>query len=373
MNKVKVLLIIPSFEGGGAERVMMHLVSHLKARKKYHIRIVLFSDKIEYDSNIFNDIEVVCLNKINKFSFVNLIFGIRKQIKDFSPRVVLSSMFYANILLGITSILFNPSCKIIFWEHNYLRSYLDNAKHSVLKKNLMRITYRKSNVIVAVSKGIKKVIETDLSVPFDKVINIYNPIPLDQIVTRANEPVKHVFFEDSSLLVFTAVGRLNKQKRFDRLIDAFIKVNDKYSNTRLLILGQGEKENYLKGIVTHKGLDEVVDLVGFKTNPYPWMRSSFAFVMSSDFEGFPMTLLEAMACEVPVVSVDCPTGPNEIIVNKKNGILVGVDVEALAAGMISLINGGNDYRNKLVLNAFHDVEAFSFENIFKVFEKQFEA
>jgi glycosyltransferase involved in cell wall biosynthesis len=137
--------------------------------------------------------------------------------------------------------------------------------------------------------------------------------------------------------VILGVGRLTVQKDFPTLIRAFARVRQK-RNARLLILGEGELRSELNALVAELGLQADVALPGFVENPFVFMRHASLFVLSSAWEGFGNVLVEAMACGMPVVSTDCPSGPAEILQNGKWGRLVPVgDVQALSEALLATL------------------------------------
>jgi len=135
-----------------------------------------------------------------------------------------------------------------------------------------------------------------------------------------------------------AAGRLARQKGFDRLVAAWALVARKHPDWRLNIFGAGEPEA-LQARIDKKKLTDVVTLKGFTDEPYQRFAESAIYAMSSRSEGFPMVLLEAMGCGLPLVSFDCPTGPADIIQDGRNGLLVrDGDIKGLAAALNRLID-----------------------------------
>ena len=139
--------------------------------------------------------------------------------------------------------------------------------------------------------------------------------------------------------VVIAAGRLTGQKGFDRLIQAFRQVADRRPDWQLRIFGKGEGEAELQALIDQLDLAGNVRLMGFTRHLPSEMAAASIYAMSSRFEGFPMVLLEAMACGLPPVSFDCPTGPRDLIDHGVNGLLVpDGDIDGLAARLLDLIN-----------------------------------
>ena len=130
-----------------------------------------------------------------------------------------------------------------------------------------------------------------------------------------------------------AVGRLTSQKRFDRLVEAFSRISDKYPEWYIDIYGEGELRCTLEDLIKSKGLSRRVNIMNFVQDIYSEYKRSQFIVLSSDYEGFGLVIIEAMACGIPVVSTDCPYGPSDIIDNGETGLLAKMEIEDLAEKM----------------------------------------
>jgi glycosyltransferase involved in cell wall biosynthesis len=363
----KIMFIIHSLTGGGAERVLINIINHMdQTRNK--ITLIIFEDKIEFKDEIKNWNSIVCLNKRSPFDFFKIILQLRKHIQNFKPEVVVSFLFYASIVTVLSVLGLKTVKKIVIREGNTLPEYLLAERFSYLKKCLIKYTYKKASYIIAVSKGVKYSLIKELSLPYEKVKIVYNPVPLDEIESSTHYEIRHPFFESKNSHIVIGSGRLVAQKRFDRLIRAFSLLLKNEENARLIILGKGPLKAELEELAINLGIDNCIDLVGFQSNPYSWLAKADTFVLSSDYEGFPMTLLEAMACGVPIVSVDCPSGPSELIENGKNGILVQQNDEmALAEGMINLLKNER-LRKRFSIEGKKRILNFRIEKIMKQYE-----
>ena len=133
------------------------------------------------------------------------------------------------------------------------------------------------------------------------------------------------------------------EKRYDVLIKAFEIVEKKIPEARLMILGDGPLRNQIEVMVPDLIKDKL-EFLGFQNNPYYYMCHASVFALTSDYEGFPNVVIEALACGLPVVSTDCKTGPREIIENGVDGWVVNRgDSEALAAGLENVIRKESDW------------------------------
>lgn len=205
----------------------------------------------------------------------------------------------------------------------------------------------------------------------DKISVISNPVqyPLPRLKNRLKPEIFRNRLNGRKILL--AAGRLTYQKGFDKLILSFASVSSKYPEWSLVILGEGEDRHKLMAQASSLGVERNMAFPGVVGNVGDWFAAADAYIMTSRFEGFPNTLLEAMAYGLPVLAVDCKTGPSDVIVPDVNGLLVDQDdPQALIAGIERLI-GDADLRKKIAVEATKVREVYSVEKIAKQWEKIF--
>ncbi len=203
---------------------------------------------------------------------------------------------------------------------------------------IARRWYPDADAIIAVSDAVADDLAALGVAPRDRVTTIYNPIVTPGLDALINAPLAHPWFADTSVPVVLAVGRLHWQKDFSTLLRAFARVAAT-REARLVILGEGAERQRLQAQIQALGIADRVLLPGFVANPFPWMARAATLVLTSLLEGFGRVLPEAMACGCPVVSVDCPGGPREILADGHYGPLVPVgDDRALADALTASLD-----------------------------------
>ncbi|GJL77354.1 MAG: N-acetylgalactosamine-N,N'-diacetylbacillosaminyl -diphospho-undecaprenol 4-alpha-N-acetylgalactosaminyltransferase [Nitrospinaceae bacterium] len=370
MVRKKLLLIIPQLSRGGAERVITYIASFL-SQEKYEISLILYEKKGGFLDQLPKNVRIFDFKKQAPWDFIKLICLTRKVVKEAEPDVVLSFLFFSNIITGLSVVFLKRKFRLIFSERNYLPEYLRKIRFGWIKKWLTIFSYRRADLIVPNSKVSGAALEKVFNVPAEKIRTIYNPIDLESVISRSQEDVTHPFFAGGHQVII-GVGRLEEQKRFDRLLRAFAVVRKKNENARLVVLGEGKLRNKLSEWVSQQNLNPSVEFVGSQENPYAWISKAELFVLSSDFEGFPNVLLEAMACETPVVSTDCLSGPSEIITHGENGMLIPTQNESALAEAIHELLNQKELRHKFSKEGRKRVEQFKMQEILPQYEALFQ-
>lgn len=365
----KLFFVIPNMEIGGTERKVAMLLKYFQ-KKGYNLTLILFEKKGEQLSHVPSGIRIIELNKTSRWSFLALIKRLGSIISHEKPDKVISFIYFTNIITILVKLLYKVKTEFIISEVNFPRQYLLYTRLSIVKKCLMRFCYKKADKIICICRALSSSIIDDFSISKEKVFTIYNPLDFENIHKLSLEKIQHPFFEmqKTGFKIIIAVGRLSIAKNFDMLLKAFAKTN-KINNVLLLILGDGDLKQSLIQLQNDLGLNNSVDFLGYISNPYSWMSRSDLFVLTSKHEGFGSVIIEAMACGIPVISTDCPVGPNEIIENGVNGYLVPVgDISKLSNKINYLINN-SDIRKSFVEAGNNKIKDFLLEKIGTEYEK----
>lgn len=368
MDKKKILFVIPSLAGGGAERVLVHLLRHLD-RNRFNPSVVVFSSKNDYQEEIHENVNIILLEKRKRTSFFGIIKSLSKIIKKESPFIICSFLTYANYLSVLEKSLSGSKARLFLTEHANLSVDLKHENFQLIKKIMIRTLYPKADWIITVSNGVKKDIVSNFGIPEEKCRVIYNPVDIDRIQALAMEEVSHIWFKEE-MPVLTACGRLTIQKNYPMLLRSIKAVSTEIA-VRVIVLGEGEKRTELEAYAKKLGIHNNVAFLGFQKNPFKFMANSDLFVSSSLWEGFSNVLIEAMTCGIPVISTNCPSGPNEIITHEANGLLVPVnDKNAMAEAILRLLKD-EPLRKNLAEAGRKRAEDFRVEKIVKKYEALF--
>lgn len=308
-QKLKLVFFIGGLNFGGMERVAFIAGDLLK--NEYDITYVtLYQSNPDYELNCKSyDIGVPpSYSRFGKaVGFVKRLIRTYSMKKRLNPDVVFSFGMYSNYLNAITK---NRE-KIIMG----IRSY-DWLTSPFMTKKIDKYIVSKFDTISSVSKIIAQDAEVYWNIPVDKNTVIYNPYDINYLQKKSNDDIDDFEF-DPALFYICTVGRLEDQKGFNHLIRVFSECIKKCPNIRLIIMGNGEKRHEIAEMIRLYNMDDYIYLLGGKTNPLKYMKKSNLYVLSSITEGFPNALCEAMAIGTPVVSVNCKSGPMEILC--KNG------------------------------------------------------
>lgn len=371
-GKIKVLFFISSLDGGGAERVMVDILNYIDKSRIEPVLVILYPyDNSPYKEYLTEDVKVVVVKRKSDSFFSKI-----KQFADFikivykeKPRVILSMLTHNNIM-AISAAIFSR-LKVIVCEQNTVSEVIKIREGKKILwfpvSSMVKVLYRFTDRVIAVSKGVRSDLIKEFNIPAHKIQVIYNPIDLNRITGLSSMPLEHPFFEDHVPIVI-AIGRLVRQKGFDTLIKAFSLVIPKM-NAQLIILGEGPEKESLEEMVKDLGLIDKVSFAGFQNNPYKFLSRADVFVLSSNYEGLPMVILEAMACGAPIISTDCRSGPCEILENGKYGLLVPVgDANALSKGMLRLLKD-KSLRGEFYNSGKGRVLDFHIDRIIKQYEE----
>lgn len=324
----KVSIFLPSLEGGGAERVFVQLANQF-ADLGYSVDLVLASCKGPYLGEVSAKTNVVDLGASSvSRSLPKLV----RYLRASRPQVIQSGLDHANIVAILAVLLARSKTRCVVSMRSVLTVVYreDKSIRRWLMLQLIRFLYPLANRVIANSQAVKTDLSESLRISDSKLCVIYNPLNVETISKLSEQRIEHPLINADTLPLVVAVGSLAVLKDFPTLIRAFSIVREE-RECRLVILGEGQDRHKLEALIKDLGLEGCAFLPGFVTNPYPWIKSAAVFVSSSLTEGCPNSLMQALACNTPIVSTNCIGGSAEILQDGKWGKLVPVsDVDAMA-------------------------------------------
>lgn len=310
--KKKILFIVPSLIGGGAERIISIIFNFLN-RKKFEPILVLLKNEGPYLEDIPKDIQIIDLQATQaRYAIIKII----RTIKQVKPDIVFSTLGYLNILIAMIKPFLSKNIVFIARESNTVSVQNKQEKYPVLFDLLYKVFYNNFDQIISQSDYMKKDLIDNYNIMKDKIEVIHNPVNITKIETLANKSMTNFYKNDKFNLL--TVGRLDYQKGYDLLIEAMSKLDKKF---HLTILGEGKDDTKLEQLAKSFDIEDNITFAGFQSNPYIYMIHADLLILSSRYEGLPNVVLEANACGTPVVAFNCPGGTGEIIENGVNGFL----------------------------------------------------
>ncbi len=347
----KLALFMPSFRGGGAERVMVILARGFAARG-IHVDLVVAQNEGPNVPPAMDGIRIVDLKAGRVLMALG---GLVRYLRRAAPDVMLSALPHANVVAVWARSLAMAKTRIVLSEHTIASLSAANAvqRRARLLPIFMRRAYRKADAIVAVSEGVADDLALLIGIDRSRITRIYNPVVTPRLAELADKALNHPWFAPAQPPVVMAAGRLTAAKDFATLVRAFALVRERRP-ARLVILGEGSERGNLQALARDLGVEADFALLGFVDNPFQYMRRAAVFVLSSRWEGFGNVLVEAMACGTAVVGTDCPHGPREILEGGRHGTLIAAGDPALLAHAIEA-----EFDRPARSTARHRAEAFS--------------
>lgn len=325
-----ISILLPDLRGGGAERVMLDLAREF-ARIGHKVEFALMQAIGDFLHEAQRDFRVVDLSVAKTRGVV---VPLARYVRQAKPDTVIANMWPLTSASVVARALSGHCCKLLLVEHNTLtRQYQTWGKLHALKMSLsMASSYRFADLVAAVSEGSATDTARLARLTPSRVGVLHNPIPQRSMPSSEVRAAVNGMWNCPSGQRILAVGSLKDQKNHPLLLHAFAELSR--PDARLMILGQGENEALLRSTATKLGIGDRVIFPGFHPDPSPFYATADLFVLSSDYEGLPTVLIEALSFGLPVVSTDCPSGPAEILENGRWGRLTPVgDAEALARAM----------------------------------------
>lgn len=328
---MKILFLHKWLVMGGIERILINYLSILSQEENLEIDVLIdynTKDSV-FGKEIPKEINITYLFDVNYFEYKTTLY--RERNNSFIKKI---NYKYLNIKEKIfkrkklTNIIKNNNYDIIINFSDHFDPYIEFSKinkpiirwqHSKFHINKKKLkTLNQYQKIISICDDMKKAIVKDTNLPEHKIFTIYNPINIEKIRESSNNHNNEI--KEKEYLI--QVARLDKGKRHRDLIYIYSELVKKGIHHKLLIIGDGPEREKLEQLIINLNLQHKCLLLGELSNPYPYMRNADLFLHTSEKEGLPTVLLESLILGVPVISMDCPTGPREILDNGKCGALI---------------------------------------------------
>ncbi len=358
---MRLTLVIDSLGRGGAERTASTLANSWAARGD-HVTLITFASG---DVPAYPLHEAIVLRRLElrqgKARHIlhglsrnrKIVRALRAAIAESHPDLIISFMHVPNVLTLLAAR--GIDAPVMITEHTH-PAFHDIGWHWQL---LRRLLYRRARALVCMTEDVLSWFQQRTPV---KGYVIPNPVSV---------PPGPAATKSGTEQVVIAMGRLAYEKGFDLLLEAFSRIATHHSGWRLRILGEGSLKHELEAHAQKVNLAGRVEFTGAVSDPFPLLRSADLFILSSRFEGFGNALCEAMACGLPVISFDCPSGPRRIIRHELDGLLVPAeDISALSATMHRLMSDPEE-RRRLAMHAPEVLTRFGLQRVLGLWDQIF--
>ena len=321
----RLAFVLPSMAGGGAERVALALM-HDFVKRGHEVDLVLASASGELLPLLPPQVQLFDLGARRLRSALWPLVGYLRQRR---PHAVQVSMWPLTVIAIVAAKLARAPSRVVVSDHVALSQHYRNDRRALaMLRATTRLIYPLAAARICVSGGVADDLASLSGLRRDQFDVVYNPIDPPAAIAPTAE-VERQWGEGRRILT---VGSLKEQKNHLLLLDAFARLPDKKS--RLMIVGEGSLRPLIESRAAQLNVADRTIMPGFTTDPWPYYASADLFVLSSDYEGFPVVLVEAMYAGLPIVSTDCPSGPAEMLDGGRYGDLVPCgDAPALAAAI----------------------------------------
>ncbi|MBW3543438.1 MAG: glycosyltransferase [Planctomycetes bacterium] len=327
---MRVLFYIGSLEGGGAERQTLHYLRHLdRSRFEPHLHLVTRSGRFlecvpgDVPVSSFDEQPVPRLyvpGRLHRRQVADLAATLERRRIDVLCAVTIN----ATLVAGTATRRRPTPWLAVEMADPRLAFDLEISRFRLWKRRLLAAAYRRADRVVAVSEGVREGLREFYGLADEAISTVPNFVDVEEIDRLASETGPRL---EAGRFHIVSVGRLHMQKGHDVLLEALADLVHRRGrgSMHLHLLGTGPLEDELRRRVQALDLSGHVTFAGFVENPFSYIKACDLFCLPSRFEGLPLALLEAMACSVPVVATDCPSGPREVLDHGRCGRLVSVE------------------------------------------------
>jgi glycosyltransferase involved in cell wall biosynthesis len=368
VTRRRVCFVLPSLNGGGAERAAVQVLNALDPAA-WDRTMYLFERSGPYLAALDPSI---ALSTGGGGSRGQRWLALRRYFVDDRPDLIVSFLSYFSVLTAARAARIRA--RVVFNQQTPLSAFLEDGdyewrrpSHRRLFSVVTRWAYRLADRIIATSEGVSRDLRRQFRVPADRITIVHNPVDLDAVTRAAREPLDPSIDAMWRPPVVVAAGRLADAKNYPLLIDAFAELRQRMP-ARLFILGTGPREQAMRDQILARGLGDAVTLCGFQSNPWKYIARADVFVLTSRYEGFGNVLIEAMACGVPVVATTSP-GTTEIVQRGVDGLLVDDHTPSAVAAALERVLSDEPQRDRMAAAARTNAERFALARIAGAYDR----
>jgi glycosyltransferase involved in cell wall biosynthesis len=366
LTRARICFVLPSLNGGGAERAAVHILNHLPANR-WHRSMFLFNKTGPYLDEL--DPSIALASGGGRFAQWR---SLRAYIRRTRPQIVVSFLSYFSVLTAVRAAA--VGARVVFNQQTPMSAFLEDGDYPwrrgwrrAVFNQATRTGYAAADLIVTTSKGVADDLVDRFGVRRANIAVVPNPVDVEAVTRAAAQPIEPQFQSVWTRPVIVAAGRLAEAKNYPLLIDAIAELR-KQIEVRLFILGTGELEPAIRERIRERGLEASVILCGFQKNPWKYIGKADVFALSSRYEGFGNVLIEAMACGVPVVATRS-AGTTDIIRHGVDGLLVDThDPSALSRALATLISDPKALKD-MSAAAVQGAERFALPRIARLYDE----
>lgn len=345
----KIAIVSSSLGVGGAEK-FASLLSFMLDSLDYEVHNIIINDSVVYDYKG----KLINLGKIyskSKTAFRSLKKGIyiAKYLKDKDIQIVIDNRSRPTIVRELfTKWVYGSAKKYYFFHSANLEMYLTSSVFWAKR------IFSDATKLICVSKSIEEALKAKYH--FKNTVTLYNPVVFEDVLYQKPKNIPANYF-----LFF---GRFEENvKNFSLMLESFAASKVFEKGYDLVLIGDGSDRDFIIAKSKALQIDNQVHILPFQKDIKPFIQHAYCTVLTSYFEGFPMSVIESLAVGTPVISVDCESGPKEIVVDKVNGLLIeNHNADLFARAMILMIDDQNLYQN-CKNNVKQSVEHLSLERI----------
>lgn len=378
----KVTLFINSLTSGGAERVLSVIITELVAQ---NIEVNLLCIEKDNAYVLAKEVNITYLSNLSKHDsslkkllyLPYLAFKLKQYIKKNKTTLIQSHIYRANFT-NILAKLFGAKHQVQVVEVTSINNLKDGSFSKKINFRLIKWLYKHADLVIFKAQRMKD--EFLKNIPhIQKYTVINNPYDLEKIQNLSKEKIQDFNFSQNKKYLIS-VGRLSSEKRFVTLIEVLKNLDE---NIELILIGEGQEKEHLENFTQKNNLKKRVHLLGKKENPFKYLKKSDIFVLASEGEGFPNVIVEAMICEIPVISTDCISGPREILAPStdinfqlqtdielaENGILYPVDKQESLKLAIETMLKDKEKQKEYISNALEKSQEYALKKIIEQYKE----